>query len=55
MNSIEPPSPLVAVFNRLRALNPNWDVIVGEPQGPVWVQGADLTAPDRGKLKDLRI
>jgi len=47
------PSPFVAVFDRLRALDPSWDVALGEPEGPHWIRGTDLTAPDRGKLHDL--
>lgn len=46
-------SPIVAVFERLRAMNPSWDVLVGDPAGPAWIRGTDLAAPDRGKLGDL--
>ncbi|HXX68777.1 MAG TPA: (2Fe-2S)-binding protein [Polyangiaceae bacterium] len=47
------PSPLAFVFDRLRAINPSWDVIVGEPEGPLWIRGTDLSTPERGKLREL--
>src|SRR5215813_12147104 len=46
-------SPVVAVFQGLRALHPNWDVEIGLPSGRGWIKGTDLTTASEGPFNML--
>jgi hypothetical protein len=46
-------SPLVDVYNGLRALNASWHVEVTTPSGPGWIAGTDLRDAERGPFNEL--
>jgi hypothetical protein len=48
-------SPLVDIYDGLRALNASWHVEIATPPGPGWIAGVDLHAADRGPFNDLLI
>lgn len=46
-------SPVEEAFAALRSLNASWNVAVGTPQGPGWIQGAELRNAAHGPFNDL--
>src|SRR5262245_49045974 len=47
------PSPMIAVYQALRAINPKWEVEVGWPRGPGWMPGTALMTAQEGALQAL--
>jgi FhuF 2Fe-2S C-terminal domain len=47
------PSPLVDIYDNLRALNASWHVEIATPSGPGWIAGIDLRDADRGPFNEL--
>lgn len=48
-------SPVVEIYDALRALNASWSVDLGKPVGPGWVAGTDLRAASTGPLNELLV
>jgi len=46
-------SPVSAIYDALRALNPSWSVDVGKPCGPGWIAGAALRDASSGPFNAL--
>jgi hypothetical protein len=47
------PSPVVPIYDALRALNASWGVEVGRPSGPGWISGAALRTASTGPFNEL--
>jgi ferric iron reductase protein FhuF len=49
------PSPLVGIYDALRALNASWHVEIGTPSdsNPGWIAGVDLRSAERGPFNEL--
>jgi ferric iron reductase protein FhuF len=46
-------SPIVDVYDALRALSASWSVDVGRPSGPGWIAGSELQVASVGPLNEL--
>jgi len=46
-------SPIVEMYDALRALDASWNVEVGTPSGPGWIAGAELRDAAAGPFNDL--
>jgi hypothetical protein len=46
-------SPILAIFQALRALHPQWDVQMGQPQGTGWIPGTALMTASEGPFQAL--
>lgn len=51
--SEEGTSPIAVAFARLRERRPNWDVVLGVPSGPFWIEGAAFRDAGAGPFADL--
>ena len=47
------PSPLVGIYDALRAFDASWGVEITTPSGPGWIAGADLRAATRGPFNEI--
>jgi len=48
-------SPIVEIYDALRALNASWSVDVGTPSGPGWISGTDLREASTGPVHELLV
>jgi hypothetical protein len=46
-------SPIVSIFQALRARNPKWAVEIGRPHGPGWIPGTALMTTTEGPFQGL--
>jgi hypothetical protein len=46
-------SPIIAIYNALRAMHPKWDVEIGQPRGTGWIPGTDLMTAREGPFHTL--
>jgi FhuF 2Fe-2S C-terminal domain len=49
------PSPVVAIYDALRALDASWQVELGVPDGPGWISGEDLYDATTGPFHALLV
>jgi hypothetical protein len=47
------PSPIIAMYQALRARQPKWDVEIGEPCSPGWIPGTALMTATEGPFQAL--
>lgn len=47
------PSPIIGMYDALRALNASWSVDVGQPSEPGWIAGTELRSATTGPLNEL--
>jgi hypothetical protein len=47
------PSPMVAMYQALRARHPKWDVEIGQPRGPGWIPGTAWLTATEGPFQAL--
>ena len=48
-------SPVEEAMTALRALNASWNVAVGRPDGPGWIDGRDMDDAGRGPFNELLV
>jgi hypothetical protein len=46
-------SPIVSIFQALRARHAKWVVEIGRPRGPYWIPGTALTTATEGPFQEL--
>jgi hypothetical protein len=46
-------SPIIGIYQELRALQPTWHVEMGRPHGPGWITGTDLRMAGKGPFNVL--
>jgi hypothetical protein len=49
------PSPMIAMYQALRARQPKWHVEIGRPQGTGWIPGAALMTASEGPFQALLV
>ena len=47
------PSPLIAIYDALRAFRPKWHVEIGNPSGTGWIAGTDFLITTAGSFHEL--
>lgn len=50
---IHPVSSIPDAYAYLKTLHPNWDLVLGVPDGNGWLRGSDLLFPDAVPFRDL--
>lgn len=46
-------SPIIAIYDELRMMQPKWDVVIGNPREPGWITGTDFLTATEGPFSAL--